>query len=153
MNRTSLLATALAAATLFAPLAAHAQTTGTDNAGNYTGGYATGNAGTGFGAFSVTAVNDQPPYSGTFIGSSTGSENGSANIDTTGKAFGFYSNGASTAAVTITRPFATPLQYTGDAFSLDFVPGYNDAGYAGVSLSSDTGDFRLPVGHRRWLPV
>ena len=140
-------------------LAALAQTTTyTDNAANgYVGNYA-GVSKTGFGAFTVAAVNgagNTAPFSGTFIGSATASEGNAGtpapgSMDTGGSSFGFYANGGSTASVTISRSFTQGLQNVGDTFSLNFVPGFNDAGTSGVSLSSsanpDLGDFQYRAG-------
>ncbi|MDQ2799499.1 MAG: hypothetical protein M3Y13_07650, partial [Armatimonadota bacterium] len=64
---------AAAASLLLLPLAGHAAPAASDNAGNYTAGtdYAGQNGGTGFGTFTVTAVNSGGAASGTFIGSTS----------------------------------------------------------------------------------
>jgi hypothetical protein len=144
----------LTAAAALLPLAANAGTV-TDNAANgYAGNYA-GVSKPGFGAFNVTAVNNGTTFSGTFIGSASASEgnNGSpapASIDTAGNSFGFYANGSAAASVNANRTFNTGLSAIGDSFSLDIVPGYNDAGTAGVSLTTagntDLADFHYQAG-------
>lgn len=117
----------ITAMTTLLPLAAQAQMTGSDNAGNYTSttGYAGQNMGTGFGPFTVTSNNNNGPiYAGTFIGSS-----GSAgyNIDTNGNSFGIYANGDPTATVTITRSFTTALQNPGDQFNVQLRTDFSNS--------------------------
>ena len=158
-SMTKLVSSGIALLTALLPLSAFAAgTTFTDNAAN---GYAANYAGvskTGFGAFTVAAINgagNTAPFSGTFIGSAAASEANTgtptpASIDSTGNSFGFYANGGATASVTIARSFTQGLQNVGDTFSLNFVPGYNDAGTSGVSLSTtanpDLGDFQYRAG-------
>lgn len=115
---------AVAATTLLLPLAGHAQvTTGTDNAGNYSGNYASQNMGTGFGAFSLTSTNNGTSlFAGTYING-----NSAIPISNGGNTFGVYANGGSTATITITRPFATALQNVGDSFSAALDTNFNNA--------------------------
>ena len=158
---------ALAAAAILLPSGAQAQTLvsaatqpllsvgpatiAQDNAASsvYSGGYNGQNGGFGFGAFNVVS-NPSPStatsFAGSFVGDATGSENGSGGgVNSSGKAFGTYANGASTGAgnpvTTATRSFNTGLT-SGATFSLDFLTGYNDGGTSGVTLltgSSATG--------------
>ncbi len=114
----------------------------TDNAGNYPakGGYdGLGGSTPGFGAFKVTANTG----AGTFLFTAGEGEGNTgtpkpSSIDTQGLSFGFYSDGSTTAAVTIDRPFRTAegsggIGTVGDSFALDFVTGYNDGGDTGLS--------------------
>ena len=123
-----------------------------DDAGRaaYSGGYNAGqNGGRGFLPFTITTAGT----AGTFVYSAAEAEGNlgtpaPGTIDTAGKAFGLYAQGKD-ATITITRGFAVPLARTGDTFSLDFVSGYNDAGLAGVALTtagSSTGSFVFHSG-------
>lgn len=160
---TKLFAVAAAAAIAFLPHTAHAQTTFTDNASSAayvtpSGGSSYGqgqNGGTGFGAFNVVSTGS----AGTFEYTAKESEGGNGTpapgtIDSPATAtsgsplsFGVYAQtlGSST---TITRSFNAPAALPGDAFSLNFVTGYNDgvdaagnagAGSSGVSLLTGAG--------------
>lgn len=116
-----------------------------DNAGNaaYANGYKAGeNGGVGFTPFTIKTAGT----AGTFVFTATESEGNKgtpapASIDTSGKSFGLFAQ-TPDASITITRGFTTPLTQTGQTFSLDFVTGLNDAGTAGVALTTATG----PVG-------
>ena len=152
-----------AAALLLVPIAGEAATfiTYTDNAGNYSGGYSgQGGSTPGFGAFNVASTGS----AGTFLYTAKNSEGGNGTpapgtIDTPTTAtsgqpqsFGLFANNpdsSTNSSVTISRAFNVPTQptglvNTGDAFSLDYVTGYNDAGNyprpntSGVSLLSGT---------------
>ena len=152
MNSKLFSATAFAATTLLMPLAGHAFSNFTDNAANpaYASNYAGNGAGTpGFGAFNVTILTASNGFAGTFTGSAAGSEDGSTGaLDTSGKSFGLYANGASSSAndpsSTVARAFNTGtsgLQTNGESFGLDFVTGYNDGapGSASVALTNTGG--------------
>ena len=150
---------AFAAAAAFLPLSGHAFSNFTDTAANpaYNSvdpnntSYAGKGAGTpGFGAFAVTTNTVPNGYAGTFISTAAGTENGmvGAALDTGGRSFGTYANGTSGSAtdpsVTVTRAFNTGtsgLQSSGEAFSLDFITGYNDGapGSSGVALTNTGG--------------
>lgn len=140
-------ATAAVAIFVFLPKPGQAQTTFTDNAANplYANGYSGQGAGVaGFGAFSVTTIG---PSAGTFTASASESEGGTGTpapgtIDTNGKSFGTFANSAATSTVDVTRSFAVPTQASGlnvagDAFSLNFVTGYNDGNAAGTDGPGD----------------
>ncbi len=141
------LAAATTVTALFLPLPGQAQTF-TDNAGNYSGKYASqGGSTPGFGAFSVVSVGT----AGTFIFTAKESEgnNGTpapSTIDTSGKSFGLFAQRPG-AAVTIMRDFNVPPAATSETFSLDFVKGYNDAGTVGVALTSAGGTVGSFVFH------
>ena len=159
MKLFSLSVTALAAAAFLLPSGAQAQTLvsaapqplliavgpatiAQDNAASsvYSGGSYNGqNGGFGFGAFTVvSSPSTGGSFAGSFIGNATDSEDKSGGgVNSSGKAFGTYANGASTGAgnpvTTVTRNFNTGLT-SGATFSLDFLTGYNDGGTAGVTL-------------------
>jgi hypothetical protein len=159
MNTTLFSVAALAATALVPLTAAHAQTTlAQDNASStayinsgggssYNGGQ---NGGTGFGAFNVASTGS----AGTFIYTASESEGGNGtpapgSIDSPATAtsgsplsFGVFAQTLGSSA-TITRSFTAPAALPGEAFSLDFVTGYNDGldangnaggGTSGVSL-------------------
>ncbi len=145
MNAKLFSASAAVAGFLLLPLTAQAQTTFTDNAGNYSGSYSSAGGGVpGFGAFSVTTIG---PSANTFLGSASESEgnNGTPSpgtIDTNGKSFGTYANVAATSTVSVSRNFSVPTQASGldvagDSFSLNFVTGYNDGNAAGTNGPGD----------------
>ena len=152
MNKTLFSAAAVAATLSLLPLTAQAQTTiAADNAGNavYANGFAGLNGGTGFGVFNVVTSNPGGGNAGTFVASASESEDGSAgSIDTNGKSFGTYANGASSGpgdpSVTISRAFNVGPTI-GGTFALDFVTGYNDGANGGghdfVSLTNAAGTF------------
>ena len=153
MNTKLISAAALTASAALLPLSGHAFSNFTDNAANsaYASAYAGNGAGTpGFGAFSVATTTTGGGAAGTFIGSASATENGTVGgaLDTSGKSFGIYANGTSGSATdpssTVTRAFNTGtsgLKSSGEAFSLDFITGYNDGapGSAGVGLTNGSG--------------
>ena len=116
-----------------------------DNAGNpaYSNGYNAGqNGGSGFTPFTIKTQGT----SGTFVFSAAEAEGNKgvptpSTIDTSGKSFGLFAQSPD-AAITITRGFAAPLTAKGSTFSMDFVSGDNEAGTAGVALTTAGG----PVG-------
>ena len=116
-----------------------------DNAANpaYTKGYNAGqNGGTTFTPFTIKTAGT----AGTFIFTATEAEGNKgtpapSTIDTKDKSFGLFAQ-TPDASVTITRGFTAPLIQKGQTFSLDFVTGLNDAGTAGVALTTAAG----PVG-------
>ena len=131
---------------LLVPIAGQANTIiAQDNANDtaYSGGSFNGqNGGFGFSLFSVVTTN-AINTSGSFIGTAADSEGNTgtpapSSINTNGKSFGLYakSSGDST---TVTRGFSTSFFQPGQAFSLDFVKGYNDFGTSGVVLTSAAG--------------
>ena len=153
MNTKLISVAALIAAAALLPLSGHAFSNFTDNAANsaYASGYAGNGAGTlGFGAFSVVTNIVSGGFAGSFTGSAAGSENltvGGA-LNTSGNSFGMYANGTSGSAAdpssTVTRAFNTGtsgLKSSGEAFSLDFLTGFNDGapGSAGVALTNGSG--------------
>ena len=143
----------MAATAFLLPHPGQAQTfTDTAASPEYSSGY-DGKGGTtpGFGAFKVVTTTVGGGSAGTFTFSAAEAQgnNGTptpSTIDTKGMSFGFYAHGASASAndpaVTITRSFSAPLARASEAFSLDFVTGYNDGGSAGVALMTKNG----PVG-------
>jgi len=153
MNTKLISAAALTASAALLPLSGHAFSNFTDNAANsaYATGYAGNGAGTpGFGAFVVVTNTVSGGFAGSFTGSAVGSENGTVGgaLNTGGNSFGMYANGTSGSATdpssTVTRAFNTGtsgLKSNGEAFSLDFLTGYNDGapGSAGVSLTNGSG--------------
>ncbi len=165
MNIKHIVPRAIAFAILLVAPAVQAQTY-TDNAGNYTGNYdGKGDSTPGFGAFQVTTTATGGGAAGTFLFTATEGEanqgapgNTPSTLDTPTtpiskqpQSFGFFAHGKSAGAgdpsVTIKRAFKVPsesagLATAGDAFSIDFVTGFNDGGISGVSLTSASG----PVG-------
>ena len=161
MNTKLILAAAATATVFFLPLQGRAQTVlvAQDTASDpvYSSGYSSGqNGGFGFTPFAVTSTGS----AGTFVYTASESEgnNGTpspGSIDTPNPtsggsplSFGTYSNSTGS-VVTAARGFVTPLAVTGDAFSLDFVKGYNDIGSAGVALTNSSGvlgDFTFTGG-------
>ncbi len=121
------------------------QATLPDNAANpaYAKGYNAGqNGGTAFTPFTIKTSGT----AGTFIYSAAEGEGNAgaptpSTIDTKDKSFGLFAQ-TPDASITITRGFTKPLTQKGQTFSLDFVTGLNDAGTAGVALSTAAG----PVG-------
>jgi len=87
---------------------AFAAATASDTAANYSGGWSastTPNLGSGFGAWSVSDNNANPPYAGTYLDLASYS-----NPDTVlsgGYAWGLYANGANNAFMTLSRAFNT----------------------------------------------
>ncbi len=136
--------------TSLASLKKEASTTPGDNAGNaaYAKGYNAGeNGGVGFTPFTVKTAGT----AGTFVFTATESEGNKgtpapSTIDSSGKSFGLFAQ-TQDASITITRGFATPLMQKGQTFSLDFVSGYNDAGTAGVALTTAAGPLGSFVFH------
>ncbi len=122
-----------------------AQAAPNDSAGDpaYASGYKAGeNGGSGFRPFVVKTAGT----AGTFVFSAAEAEGNAgapppASIDTQGKSFGLFAQ-SQDAVTTITRDFAAPLTQKGDTFALDFVSGFNEAGTAGVALTTAGG----PVG-------
>jgi len=128
-----------------AGLKKEAASTPGDNAGNaaYANGYKAGeNGGVGFTPFTLKTAGT----AGTFVFTATEAEGNKgtpapSTIDTGGKSFGLFAQ-TPDASITITRGFTIPLTQAGQTFSLDFVTGLNDAGTAGVALTTAAG----PVG-------
>lgn len=111
-----------------------------DNASNYTGstwpnGGTPPNAGTGFGAWTLTIQNNNsPPYAGTFLGSNAG-----VNISSSGAYFGMYANGA----VTTSNPNVIPSVSAARAFENSTASGLGTL-RAGQTF---TAGFEIQTGH------
>ena len=120
-------------ASAMAGSAAHAAMLASDNATNYTGSSWPGaantggtsalsvyspvtTANTGFGAWTISVVNNQnPPYAGTFLGNNT-----AVNVSSSGAYWGLYANGA----VTTSTPNLIP--------SVDAMRAFENASGSGL---------------------
>lgn len=108
--------------------------TATDTGANYVGTWSAtpANLGTGFGAWTITDNNANPPYAGTFL-----DQTSYGNPDTVlsgGYAWGAYANGAANAFINFTRAFNTG----GGSASLvnqTFSVAFNSSGIGGVGQS------------------
>ncbi len=123
-----------------------------DNASSpaYANGYKAGeNGGSGFTPFRIVSAGT----AGTFVFTATEAEGNKgtpapSTIDTAGKSFGLFAQ-TPDASITITRGFTKPLTTPGSTFSIDFVSGINEAGLAGVALTTAdgmTGSFVFHAG-------
>jgi len=117
---------------------------GSDHAGNY-GSWTNGsNAGTGFGAWSLSGGGSH----GFFLGSSTNIGGPGANINSAGgTSFGMFGQGFADAA----RSFNVPLAL-GDTFSLDIAVNFRN-GNKGIDLrdGSNTKIFNFNVGSDNYV--
>jgi hypothetical protein len=113
-------------------VAAFAATPGSDNAGNYGGGWTNGtNGGTGFGAWDLTGNNSNGTtlFAGYFIGDSTA---GSGNINNpAGESFGIFANPGN-AFANADRGFDSALT-AGQTFSLQLAVNFRN-GNKGFNL-------------------
>ena len=131
-------------ACLVAPMVGHASLAASDNAGNYTTSWNSGdNHGSGFGSWS---------FDNTSNGGSAGEylatgNNGNSQINSSGNAWGMYANGSSTAQANAIRPFTGGALAVGQtlSFSMDngFINSSSDnsgglAGVVGVSLRNSS---------------
>jgi hypothetical protein len=115
----------------------------------YDSGWSDGsNGGSGFAPWMITTNNDNTQhFAGTFI-ADAGASGVNPAIDTSGRAFGMYSNttpNSSGASVSAQRDFAGgPLQ-AGQSFSLDIAINYRD-GSKGILLNGDGTPFGPVLG-------
>lgn len=121
-----------------------------DSAANsaYDNGWSNGsNGGFGFDAWSIANNSDSTHFAGTFIGDA-GASGVNPSVDTSGRAFGMYSNTApntSGASVSAQRDFAGGPLLAGQSFSLDIAINYRD-GSKGILLNGDGTPFGPVLG-------
>lgn len=117
---------------------AFAAATAYDTASNYSASGAwppTASLGSGFGAWSITDNNNNPPYAGTYLDSY-----GNGTVASGGYDWGFYANSASDAFVTASRAFSTgggSASLVDQTFSFAFNSG--GIGSTGQSVVMDVG--------------
>jgi hypothetical protein len=121
----------------------YAAGTASDTAANYAGTWSTSaaNLGSGFGAWSLVAVNNNnPPYSGTYLDqTSYGNADG---VLSSGYAWGTYANGGSgNGAFDMTRTFTAGPSGSSSLYNQTFSVALGSAGVggAGSSLSVNVG--------------
>ena len=134
MNST-LLATLCATLGVVAFLSTDSQgASGSDNAGNYSGGWSTGsNGGTGFAAWTLQ---NSSPTGGSYIGDASATGSNLSATNTSGNAFSLWADGPGFSKAT--RAFSSPM-VANDRFTISIGHSW-DNGNRGLNLFNGTSE-------------